>query len=209
MSSSAHNHSASFVEALWVTEEHSEAAQKWVAFLHQDPQQRAFMKAGFRFKDASPPHRFDMFVFGGLKLSNDTRLRFNIRAVYRPRATLVAGSSPRAPSMLSTSATIISSLSAAPSSALPQPPPHLAGLAALLLELRPDLKAGGANDHPVGERAALRHAVLGTAVDLGVSGRDNTFGSGRASGLSAVMALSEDFNRDAAYHPLILKSPLQ
>jgi hypothetical protein len=85
-----------------------------------------------------------MFVFGGLKLSNDTRLRFN---------------------------TLRSS----------------------------------ANDHPVGERVALRNAVLGTAVDLGVSGRDSTFGSGRASGLSAVMALSGDFNRDAACEmPLVI-----
>ena len=67
--------------------------------------------------------------------------------------------------------------------------PHVAGLAALLLEMRPDLKSGEAGDDPAADRAALRAAILDTAVDLGVAGVDNTFGSGRVDGLAAANAL--------------------
>ena len=67
--------------------------------------------------------------------------------------------------------------------------PHVAGLAALLLSLRPDLKAGEAGDDPAADRAALRSAIVGTAVDLGAAGVDNTFGSGRVHGLKAAAPL--------------------
>ena len=60
--------------------------------------------------------------------------------------------------------------------------PHVAGLAALLLDLRPDLLGGESGDDPAADRAALRSAIIGTAVDLGVAGVDNTFGHGRANG---------------------------
>ena len=63
--------------------------------------------------------------------------------------------------------------------------PHVAGLAALLLELRPDLKAGEAGDDPVADRAALRDAILSGATDLGTAGPDNTFGHGRVHGVNA------------------------
>lgn len=46
--SMARNNCAGIVQAPWVTEEHREAAQKWVDFLREDVQQRAFMAAGFR-----------------------------------------------------------------------------------------------------------------------------------------------------------------
>jgi Ca-activated chloride channel family protein len=46
--SMARNNCAGIVQAPWVTEEHREAAQKWVDFLREDVQQRALMAAGFR-----------------------------------------------------------------------------------------------------------------------------------------------------------------
>jgi len=46
--SAVHNHSASIVEAPWITPEVSEAAGKWIDFLLTDEQQRRFMEDGFR-----------------------------------------------------------------------------------------------------------------------------------------------------------------
>ena len=43
-----HNHSASFVQAPWVSLEQREAAQEWVDYLRLEPQQRSFMAEGFR-----------------------------------------------------------------------------------------------------------------------------------------------------------------
>ena len=68
--------------------------------------------------------------------------------------------------------------------------PHVAGLAALLLDQRPDLRSGESGDDPAADRAALRAAILDTAVDLGSSGVDNTYGRGRVNGLSAGQALA-------------------
>ena len=68
--------------------------------------------------------------------------------------------------------------------------PHVAGLAALLLEERPDLLSGETGDDPAADRAALRAAIVDTAVDLGAAGIDNVFGSGRVSGVSAGEALA-------------------
>ena len=68
--------------------------------------------------------------------------------------------------------------------------PHVAGLAALLLQRRPGLKSGEAGDNPSADRVALRAAIVDTAVDLGASGSDNTFGSGRVNGVSAAQALA-------------------
>ena len=67
--------------------------------------------------------------------------------------------------------------------------PHVAALAALLLQMRPDLLAGEAGDDPAADRAALRAAITGTAVDLGTAGADNTFGHGRVNGAGAGVAL--------------------
>ncbi len=68
--------------------------------------------------------------------------------------------------------------------------PHVAGLAALLLDLERNLKAGEAGDNPVGDRLALRAAILGSAVDLGAAGPDNIFGSGRVSALATGESVS-------------------
>ena len=46
--STMHNHSASFVEAPWVSPEQREAAKAWVEYLLQTDRQQAFMRAGFR-----------------------------------------------------------------------------------------------------------------------------------------------------------------
>ncbi len=68
--------------------------------------------------------------------------------------------------------------------------PHVAALAALLLEVDPDLKSGEPGDDPAADRAALRAAIVGTSVDLGQVGTDNTFGAGRVNGLNAGQALT-------------------
>ena len=68
--------------------------------------------------------------------------------------------------------------------------PHVAGLAALLLELRPDLLSGEPGDNPAADRVALRDGIMSTAFDLGFAGVDNTFGSGRVRGLTAGQALA-------------------
>lgn len=66
--------------------------------------------------------------------------------------------------------------------------PHVAGVAALLLECRPDLKAGGAGDNPSDDRATLRNLILDNAVDLGAPGMDNTFGAGRLDAYASALA---------------------
>ncbi|MDP7224249.1 MAG: S8 family serine peptidase [SAR202 cluster bacterium] len=60
--------------------------------------------------------------------------------------------------------------------------PHVAALAALLLEIRPDLMSGEQGDDPAADRATRRSAIVDTTIDLGASGPDNTFGSGRVNG---------------------------
>lgn len=69
--------------------------------------------------------------------------------------------------------------------------PHVAGLAALLLDLRPALKSGEPGDNPSADRTALRAAIVGTAIDLGVPGVDNTYGSGRVNGLNSGQSLQD------------------
>ena len=68
--------------------------------------------------------------------------------------------------------------------------PHVAALAALLLELSPGLISGESGDDPAADRAALRSAIVDTAIDLGEAGVDNTYGSGRVNGLNAGQAAS-------------------
>ncbi|MCH8205709.1 MAG: S8 family serine peptidase [Chloroflexi bacterium] len=63
--------------------------------------------------------------------------------------------------------------------------PHVAGLAALLLDGNPGLLGGEAGDDPAADRAVLRAAIVADAVDLGIPGVDNTYGSGRINGLAA------------------------
>lgn len=56
--------------------------------------------------------------------------------------------------------------------------PHVAGVAAMLLELQPELTVG-----------ELRDILTRSAVDLGAPGRDDHYGYGRVDALAAVMAL--------------------
>jgi hypothetical protein len=44
----AHTHPAALVQHEWVSAEQREAAQRWIAFLREDEQQREFMQQGFR-----------------------------------------------------------------------------------------------------------------------------------------------------------------
>ncbi len=66
--------------------------------------------------------------------------------------------------------------------------PHVAGVAALLLQCRPDLKAGEPGDNPLADRMTLRNLILNNAVDLGNPGMDNTFGAGRLDAYAAAVA---------------------
>ena len=66
--------------------------------------------------------------------------------------------------------------------------PHAAGVAALLLQCRPDLKTGEPGDNPSTDRTTLRNLILNNAVDLGASGMDNTFGKGRLDAYASALA---------------------
>ena len=69
--------------------------------------------------------------------------------------------------------------------------PHVAAVAALLLEARPSLLAvSGGN--PIAARAVLRALLTESAVDLGEAGADNTYGAGR---LDAVLAVEQALSR--------------
>jgi CSLREA domain-containing protein len=67
--------------------------------------------------------------------------------------------------------------------------PHIAGLAALLLEFRPDLQAGEAGDDPSADRATLRGAILNGAIDNGDAGPDNVYGYGKVNGPASATLL--------------------
>jgi hypothetical protein len=66
--------------------------------------------------------------------------------------------------------------------------PDVAGVAALLLQCRPDLKAGEPGDNPSADRTTLRNLILDNAVDLGAPGMDNTFGAGRLDAYESALA---------------------
>lgn len=63
--------------------------------------------------------------------------------------------------------------------------PHAGGIAALLLSCNPALRAGEPGDDPASDRASLRNALLGSAVDLGPAGPEMTYGHGRLDALAA------------------------
>lgn len=68
--------------------------------------------------------------------------------------------------------------------------PHVAGILALLLDVKPALLAGEPGDNPAADRAALRQALVGHAHDLGPAGPDNASGFGRADALAAGQSLA-------------------
>jgi hypothetical protein len=67
--------------------------------------------------------------------------------------------------------------------------PHVAGIMALLLQLRPDLKSGGSTS-PAVARSVLSEALLTSAVHLGTPGSNDTFGAGRADAFAAAQVLT-------------------
>jgi hypothetical protein len=73
--------------------------------------------------------------------------------------------------------------------------PHVAGIAALALQAAPCLAAGasGAVD-PSTARAALRQALIGTAVGLSSAVPDDVFGAGRVDALAAVQSTLPTFS---------------
>jgi hypothetical protein len=77
--------------------------------------------------------------------------------------------------------------------------PHIAGIAALLLECNPALLAGEPGDSPSGDRTALRDALLNNAVDLGAGGVDNTYGYGRADASASSAAICADTDGDGVF----------
>ncbi|PZC42409.1 MAG: IPT/TIG domain-containing protein/Subtilase family protein [Chloroflexi bacterium] len=66
--------------------------------------------------------------------------------------------------------------------------PHVAAIAALLLEARPQL-LDGEGDSADRERALLRGVLTGSAIDLGTAGMDTVSGAGRIDALEALAQL--------------------
>ena len=172
------------------------------------------------FLGASQPHVMEMFTIGGVQLQNGTYLNFNTIRSSVPQQSdsgggvvsvgAISASDPgiddieqfssRGPAnngALKPDVAAIDGVSVTGAAGFPSTffgtsaaAPHVAGLAVLLLDLRPDLRSGEAGDNPVADRQELRDAITGTAVDLGQPGPDNTYGSGRIDGPAAGQALN-------------------
>ncbi len=69
--------------------------------------------------------------------------------------------------------------------------PHMAGIAALLLQCKTSLKAFEPGDNPSADRTALRNGLINQAVDLGAPGMDNVYGGGRADALSSANSVCD------------------
>jgi len=108
--------------------------------------------------------------------TNDGRLKPDITAVDGVRVSGAGGFSHR---FLGTSAAA----------------PHVAGVAALLLECRPDLRAGPGGQEPAAARQALWEAILSTATDLGPEGEDNMYGAGLLDAVAAASQLCREASR--------------
>lgn len=65
--------------------------------------------------------------------------------------------------------------------------PHVAGVAALLLEAQPSLLARDGGTASV-ERQLLRDLLLETAIDIGAAGRDTRSGAGRIDAVDSILA---------------------
>ena len=166
------------------------------------------------FEDAAAGVTLDLFVFGTPKLpGQDLALNFNtaassllaqadagggvlsIAAVSPTALSTVRNYSSRGPTnngMNKPDLTALDGVSVTGSGGFDTTffgtsaaAPHVAAIAALLLEAVPALTAvdGGNADH---ERALLRGLLTGTAVDLGAPGIDTETGAGRIDALAAV-----------------------
>jgi hypothetical protein len=67
--------------------------------------------------------------------------------------------------------------------------PHIAGIAALLLDCDPSLLAMGPDGSAAESRALLSSALLETAADRGLPGADNVYGAGLVDAMAAANAL--------------------
>jgi hypothetical protein len=117
------------------------------------------------------PHTIENFSSNGP--TNDGRMKPDVTAIDGISVTGAGGFNPGGtpqPSFYGTSAAA----------------PHGAGVAALLLQAAPCLRAGttGALGE-VNARTNLRNLILNNAVDLGAAGPDNVFGYGRIDALAA------------------------
>jgi subtilisin family serine protease len=165
------------------------------------------------------PKTMEMFVFGGASCANGSKFNFNTAmgsvpaqsdsgggvlsvgaiSASDPGSDTIETYSSRGPTnngAMKPDVTAIDGVSVTGSGGFPNPffgtsaaAPHVAGLAALLLEVNPSLRAGESGDDPTADRATLRTAIQNTALDLGDSGPDNTFGWGRVDGLRAGQSL--------------------
>ena len=72
--------------------------------------------------------------------------------------------------------------------------PHVAGVAALLLEAQPSLLARDGGTASV-ERRILRDLLLETAIDIGAAGRDTQSGAGRIDAVDSILAARERIAR--------------
>ena len=164
------------------------------------------------YQGTQPTHTLELFVFGGVDLGNGTDLNFNTLRSSVPAQSDAGGGvvsvgaisasdpgvddiepfSSRGPTnngVIKPDVVAIDGVSVTASGGFFSPffgtsaaAPHVAGLAALLLEVRPDLLTGALGENPTAARAALRAAIADTAFDLGDTGTDNTYGAGRVRG---------------------------
>lgn len=102
--------------------------------------------------------------------TNDGRVKPNITGI---DGVSVSGSGGFGPAFYGTSAAA----------------PHIAAIAALLLECAPSLLGGESGDNPAADRSTLSSALSTAAIDLGAPGFDNTYGSGLANAANAATTL--------------------
>ena len=191
-----------------------------VAFTNPNTVNRFYDVFIHNFQNASGPKTFDMFVFGGIPCPNGSIFVYNTMKssvsaqsdagggvisagainASEPGIDDIASYSSRGPTnngAIKPDVTAIDGVSVTGSGGFPSQffgtsaaAPHVAGLAALLLALRPSLLSGEPGDDPTADRSLLRAIIMDNAVDLGVAGIDNTYGSGRVDAISAAQSLA-------------------
>ena len=173
------------------------------------------------FLGTQPIHTLELFVFGAADIGNGTKLNFNTLRSSVPAQSDSGGGvvsvgaidasdpgvdaiepfSSRGPTnngVIKPDVVAIDGVSVTGAGGFASPffgtsaaAPHVAALAALLLEVRPDLLTGSLGENPTAARAELRAAIVDTAFDLGDTGADNTYGAGRVRGSPAAQVLAD------------------